>query len=286
MKNKCFKVAKLLTIIVLVFTVIGISGGGILSDSISFNVSHTTPSSLALQVYAYSVSDQVQASFPPSAFENIEQPPTPSTCPDQAAETPETTAVTLIPKTDKIAYLTFDDGPCEVGKTHNTIAILDLLAEYDIKATFFVLGAHAKKYPDIILRQFNEGHEIGNHTYSHVDPAKTTDEKLIRKVKTTNSIIKKITGKKPTIFRAPYGCPLTKSKIKGIGMRRLGWDLDTLDWRGISAEKIVEKVEKVCKKGIRILFHGSHSQGLKEVIDLLLSNGYCFDTLKNYQLKK
>lgn len=72
-------------------------------------------------------------------------------------------------------------------------------------------------------------------------------------------------------------------------MRRISWDLDTLDWRGTSSEKIVEKVEDFCKKGkksIRILFHDGHSQGLREVIDLLISYGYCFDTLRDYKVKK
>ncbi|MFA5676516.1 MAG: polysaccharide deacetylase family protein [Christensenellales bacterium] len=282
--KKYFKTAKLLLIIILIFIFIGTSGGSSFLYADIAGYSSSKPLSLALPAYAYGIAENAKGLAPPPVEEVLQTPE-----PEPEPEITENIQVICVPKTDKIAYLTFDDGPCETGKTLNTIAVLDLLAEYDIKATFFVLGVNAKKYPDIILRQFNEGHEIGNHTYSHVNPATVDDEKLIRQVRTTNTIIKKITGKKPTIFRAPYGSPLTVSQSKGIGMRRLGWDLDTLDWRGTSVEKIIEKVEKACKNGkkrIRILFHDGHSQGLREVIDLLISHGYCFDTLKNYKLKK
>ena len=193
------------------------------------------------------------------------------------------------PKENKVAFLTFDDGPCIEGDspTQNTGAILDMLAKYDIKATFFVIGAHARKYPDIILRAFNEGHTIGNHTYSHVDPRTTDDDKFLRQVRSTNSVLKRITGVKPEYFRSPYGAPLTSGQRKGLHLKLIGWDVDTLDWsKKTSLDDVVEKVRKAAEKGMeqmRILFHDRHSQGLGEVIRLLKSYGYKFDTIDHWR---
>lgn len=191
----------------------------------------------------------------------------------------------------KKAYLTFDDGPCIEGDSpeQNTAAILDILAKYDIKATFFVMGAHAKQFPDLLLREYNEGHLIGNHTYSHVDAETVSDEKFLGQVASTNNVIKRITGYKPEFFRVPYASELSSGQRKGLHMHRIGWDLDTRDWAGESVEDILAKVRKAAEKGkksIRILFHDRHAQGLEQVIQLLMDYGYTFDTIDHWYQEK
>ncbi|OLS03408.1 polysaccharide deacetylase family protein [Tissierella creatinophila] len=104
-------------------------------------------------------------------------------------------------KKQKNIALTFDDGP----HPEYTAEILDLLKEYDIKATFFVLGKLAEQYPDIIKRQAAEGHEIGNHTYSHVDVRKATREQFEEEFNKTQEIIRSLTDIESKVFRPPYG---------------------------------------------------------------------------------
>ncbi len=208
----------------------------------------------------------------------------------KAADIPEIqpTATATAPqgRGGRVAYLTFDDGPCTKGDspTQNTTAILDILAKYHIKATFFVMGAHARKHPDLILRQYREGHAIGNHTYSHVNPATTADDKFRGQVSATNRVVKRITGKKPTLFRPPFGKALTKGQHR-IGMKICGWDLDTLDWtRKATADRVAKKVEKAAaegKKRLVILFHDRHADGLEKCIQILIDSGYSFDTMEN-----
>lgn len=190
----------------------------------------------------------------------------------------------------KVVYLTFDDGPCIEGDspTQNTAAILDLLVKYHIKATFFVMGAHANKFPELVKREFDEGHVIGNHTYSHVDPKTTPDDKFLRQVHSTNGVIKRITGERPTLFRPPFGRALSPGQHSGLHMAICGWNLDTLDWTGSPAEKVIAKVKAAAEKGkkeLRILFHDRHAPGLEQCIQILIANGYRFDTLDHWHPK-
>lgn len=192
---------------------------------------------------------------------------------------------------DKIAYLTFDDGPAIEGDSpaQNTPAILDILAKYHIKATFFVMGAHANMYPELLKREYNEGHVIGNHTYSHVDSLTTPDAKFISQVRSTEAVIFRILGFRPDLLRTPFGHRLTPGQRKGIGLKVCGWNLDTRDWAGEKAEKIIKHVQQFVDKGkpeIRILFHDRHAQGLEQVIQVLMAGGYRFDTLDHWSKKK
>ncbi|TQR14232.1 polysaccharide deacetylase family protein [Psychrobacillus soli] len=184
---------------------------------------------------------------------------------------------------EKVIALTFDDGPHSTYTTQ----ILDLLAQYDAKATFFVIGERAEKMPDIILKMGQAGHEIANHTYSH--PYNITSEKLKDELEKTNEIIHDITGSYPLFYR-PVGGSYDDSIINtavenGYRVVMWSWHQDTKDWTSPGVDKIVSTVLSGAKPGNIVLFHdagGDRSQtvkALEEILPELEKQGYEFVTI-------
>lgn len=184
---------------------------------------------------------------------------------------------------EKIIAFTFDDGPDPLY----TERILDILAEHEAKATFFVLGNQAEQYPDILIRQLEEGHEVGNHTYSH--PYKATSEQLELELKKTDDIIRDITGEYPLYYR-PVGGHLDDDIISTAvhnGLRVILWSLhlDTQDWKRPGVDKITKKVLSGARPGDIVLFHdggGDRTQtvkALEKLIPKLKKEGYQFVTI-------
>ena len=179
--------------------------------------------------------------------------------------------------------ITFDDGP----HPRKTAEILDLLAERSVRATFFVVGENAKLYPDLLMRQVAEGHEIGNHTYHHKPLKKCKDGEGKREITETSEAIKSITGKAPVLFRPPEGSysPSTVELARACGCDVVLWNVDTRDWALAGTEEIVSNVKKNVRNGSIILFHdftrdGSHTlDALKILLPYLLSEGYEFVTV-------
>lgn len=187
-------------------------------------------------------------------------------------------------KTDeKVVALTFDDGP---HKTYTT-EILELLAEYDAKATFFVIGERAQKFPEVISQINDEGHEIANHTYTH--PLSITPEKLEQELKMTNKVIHDITGTSPMYYR-PVGGTYNEQIINtavenGYKVIMWSWHQDTEDWKRPGVDHIVQTVLTGTKPGDIVLFHdagGDRSQtvtALKTILPKLKEQGYQFVTV-------
>jgi len=161
--------------------------------------------------------------------------------------------------------LTFDDGPNEY-----TLKILKTLKEFDIKATFFVVGKNCQKFPEILKEIVKEGHSIGNHSFSHSIKF-FFDFK--REIERTNEIIKKIAGIETKIFRPPFG--FLPFWIKNYLLKRnyqiVMWDLDSKDWK----EKIDPKIFQKIKPGSILLFHDCYFTSLN--LSYLLK-----EILKNY----
>lgn len=189
-------------------------------------------------------------------------------------------------KDEKIIALSFDDGP----HPKYTVEILDLLKEYDIKATFFVLGMHAESYPDIIKRQVSEGHEIGNHSYSHVDMRKASLKVIQNEYNITQDIIYNISNVRPKVFRPPYGnynsevVDIVTSDDSAVVL----WTFyqDSKDWSNPGVDKIVDITLSKIQNGDIILFHDyvykpeSHTvKALETIIPKLISQGYEFVTI-------
>ena len=182
----------------------------------------------------------------------------------------------------KIA-LTFDDGPHPA----QTDEILRLLSKHGIKATFFVVGQNVKNNPEVTARVISEGHEIGNHTYSHPN-LKTLSEKDLRgEIKKTEQILFEICEYRPKLFRPPCGF-CDENTVKAVSQMDyyiILWTVDTLDWNHTKAQDIVDGVTKNVKDGSIILCHdyigrnGHTAEALDILIPKLKNEGYQFVTV-------
>ncbi|MGO4888507.1 polysaccharide deacetylase family protein [Anaerobacillus sp. MEB173] len=188
---------------------------------------------------------------------------------------------------NKIA-LTFDDGP----DYRFTPQVLDVLNKHEVKATFFVMGARAVGHPDIIRRIHNEGHQIGNHTYWHPDLTKEGKDRLDWEIRETDRVLENMIGYRPKLFRAPYGA-LNEELTEHLGEMNqtvVGWSVDSLDWRQLTAPEVEKNVLKDVHPGSIILFHdGGHwtmdlsgtVQALDVIIDRLTDEGMEFVTISD-----
>ena len=176
----------------------------------------------------------------------------------------------------KIA-LTFDDGP----HPKYTEQLLDGLKERGVAATFFVTGENAENYPDIIRREQDEGHLIGNHTYSHIQLTSRNRETFREELVQTNEILEEITGEKISFVRPPYGS-WDKSFEKELNMFPVLWNIDPLDWCSNNADCVVRKVESNAEENAIILLHDCYDTSVKaalRIIDDLTAQGYHFVTV-------
>lgn len=176
-------------------------------------------------------------------------------------------------------YLTpADDGP----HPSYTEQLLDGLKERGVHTTFFVTGEHAKLHPDIIKRMQEEGHLIGNHTYSHIQLTSKNREKFKQELIETNAVIQEITGEEVQYVRPPYGS-WDKSFEKELNMFPVLWTVDPLDWCSSNVACITEKiVDKVGVNDIILMhdyFDTSVTAALK-AIDKLQEEGYTLVTVE------
>lgn len=189
--------------------------------------------------------------------------------------------------TENTVALTFDDGP----DPRFTPQILDLLAEHDIKATFFVTGARAEAYPELLQRIVNEGHIVGNHTYGHPNLVESSDmDTLETEVLRTEEIINAIVGYRTKLFRAPYGFLYDEllEQLGSMDYTVVGWSVDSLDWREDPPEDIAYNVISNIHPGAIILMHdGAGDTGdrtntieaLRQIIPNLKDQGLEFETV-------
>lgn len=188
---------------------------------------------------------------------------------------------------EKIIALTFDDGPDQ----DYTPQVLDILKKYDVKATFFVVGENVTWNPDLIKREFEEGHEIGNHTFTHINVAKKAYGEIDSEITRTQEEVKKIIGQEPKLFRPPYRaisrnmCDIIKSKDMNIIL----WsNLDPRDWSNPGVGYIINTINNKVENGNIILLHDYNKvrvqktqtiQALEVVIPALKAKGYEFVTV-------
>ena len=176
----------------------------------------------------------------------------------------------------KIA-ITFDDGP----HPFYTEQLLDGLKERGVHATFFVTGEHAELHPDIIARISEEGHLIGNHTYSHMRLTSSNSEEFKAELIKTNEIIMEITGKEVIYVRPPYGTWDKKFETE-LNMFPVMWNIDPLDWCSNDASCITNKVVSGIKENSIILMHDYYQYTVTaalDIIDELQAQGYEFVTV-------
>jgi peptidoglycan-N-acetylglucosamine deacetylase len=192
-----------------------------------------------------------------------------------------------IPVDEKLVALTFDDGPDPLY----TPQILDTLAKYDAKATFFVIGQEAEKFPEIIRRQAKEGHEIANHTYRHHFRDGYSPAILKRELEKNEKVIKGITGQSPSLFRpiaGYYDKEIVDTAIKsGYNVILWSWHQETRDWSRPGANAITRNVTSDTKPGDVVIFHdagGDRTQtvkALEDILEILYKNGYKCTTVSD-----
>ena len=174
--------------------------------------------------------------------------------------------------------LTFDDGP----DPNYTPQVLDILRSHHVKAMFFVCGEMAKDNPDLLRRMIDEGHTVGNHTWSHPELPRMTRRKIRDEIESTVDAVDKAVGETPRWFRAPYGAWNRDVFELGseYGMEPLAWTVDTLDWSEPGTSSIVRRVIEGAAPGVVVLSHdagGNRSQtvaALRRYLPELLSSGY------------
>lgn len=149
--------------------------------------------------------------------------------------------------------LTFDDGPSR----QYTAKILDILQKYNVKATFFVVGVNVEKQPALLRRVIAEGHEVGNHTYSHPHLHKMDKATLTEELAKTDQLLREVGGISPTLFRPPEGVvnPAVKTAAQSGGYSLVLWTIDTRDWALNSSNNIIRMIDQKATDGDIILFH-------------------------------
>lgn len=196
----------------------------------------------------------------------------------------------------KELVLTFDDGPDETY----TPQVLDVLSKYHVPAAFFLVGLNAEKNLPLVKRIYREGHEIGNHTFTHENVAKVSPQRALLEMKLTRLLIECITGHSTILFRAPYNAdsePTTSEEIIPVALARqqnyldIGENIDPEDWQpGIKADEIVKRIMDGIKheRGNIILLHDAGGdtreetvKALKILIPALQKQGYHFTNLTN-----
>lgn len=177
--------------------------------------------------------------------------------------------------------ITFDDGP----HASNTPRLLDMLRARNIKATFYVIGKNVELYPGIVRRTVAEGHEIGNHSYTHTKLSGLSNDRVMSEMRKTDDAVFNACGLRPRTMRPPYGA-LTQTQRQMVhqafGYPTILWDVDPLDWKRPGSSVVTSRILSGTKNGSIILvhdLHGSSVDAMPETLDGLLRKGFRFVTV-------
>ncbi|MEN6566536.1 MAG: polysaccharide deacetylase family protein [Veillonellales bacterium] len=203
-------------------------------------------------------------------------------------------AFSEIPTNRKEVALTFDDGPYPPY----TDQILDILKEYQVPATFFVIGQNAEKHPELVARIVREGHQVGNHSYHHIDLLKADSSVIAAEIDRTSQVIANITGQPPKFVRPPHGFrdPVVMEAMNKRGLTVVEWSVMSRDWTNPGVEAIVERTVGKVQNGSVILLHdgdgvaqvASRAQSVeatRRIIQQLRAQGYTFVTVNEILAK-
>ncbi len=178
---------------------------------------------------------------------------------------------------EKVCALTFDAA----WDDNDTDVLINILQKYNAPATFFMVGSWVEKYPESVKKFHNAGHEIMNHSDTHPHINQLSDDKIKEEMAKCSDKIEKLTGKRPTLFRGPYG-EYNNSVInaaKEQNMFVLQWNIDSLDWKNLSADEIVLRVTSRISPGSVMLFHNGAKntpEALPKILEKLQADGYKF----------
>lgn len=191
-------------------------------------------------------------------------------------------------QSDKVVALTFDDGP----NPPYTLQLLDILAKYDVKATFFLIGQNAGNYPEVAKAIVQRGHQIGSHTYTHSDLLKLDETQIVTEMAKSAEVIENATGTRPKLLRPPHGFrdPMVLQLAKQQKLAIVQWSVMAEDWKKPGIEIITSRILNKVGNGSIVLLHdgdgiigGDRSQTVAAteiIIRSLRQQGFRFVTVE------
>ena len=188
---------------------------------------------------------------------------------------PREIPIYYVDTTEKVCSLSFDAA----WGNEQTERLLSTLDEYKVKTTFFLVKQWVDKYPDTVREIAARGHDIGNHSSTHPHMAQLSASEQMEEITACNEAVEKLTGVRPTLFRAPYG-EYDNSLVQGLrgnGMYCVQWNIDSLDWKDPTADEIVSRVqERLCPGSIILLHNGATNtpEALPMLIEAIEAKGY------------
>ena len=180
-----------------------------------------------------------------------------------------------VERDDKYISLSFDAA----WGNEDTQNLIDILSSHGVNATFFVVGDWAERYPDSVKALAEAGNEVMNHSSNHAHFSSLSTEQIVSDISACNEKVAALTGVSPGLFRCPYGeyDDHVIQAVESMGMTAVQWDVDSLDWKGISADEITDRVLKNVRSGSIVLFHNAaiHTpEALPGIIEALQQEGY------------
>jgi len=192
-----------------------------------------------------------------------------------ASATTRELPIYCVARDNKCVSLTFDAA----WGNEDTETLIEIMGQYNVKATFFVVGEWVDKYPESVQALHEAGHEVMSHSDDHAHFSKLSESEIKNNLNSCNDKIEGVTCVRPTLFRCPYGeyDDHVIKTVNSIGMKAIQWDVDSLDWKDISAGEIFNRVSSNVQPGSIVLFHNAakHTpEALPQIIEYLISEGY------------
>ena len=182
-----------------------------------------------------------------------------------------------VQRDQKLVSISFDAA----WGNEDTQQLIDILSKYNVKATFFVVGEWVDKYPESVKALSDAGHEVMGHSNTHAHFNSLSSQEIVDDLNACNDKIEAVTGVRPTLFRCPYGeyDDHVINAVRSLDIEPIQWDVDSLDWKDLSAAEIEKRVTSKVQPGSIVLFHNAalHTpEALPGIIEALLQQGYTF----------
>lgn len=216
-----------------------------------------------------------------------------SLCAGLGASAKRRIPIYCVEREEKVVALTFDAA----WGNEDTATLIEILKKYNAKATFFVVGEWADKYPESVKQLHDAGHQVQNHSNTHPDMTTVSKDRLFAELEECNNKVETITGVRPNLFRAPFGAYNNDllNATDSLKMHTIQWDVDSRDWKeNYTTEMIVNGVVDNVKSGSIILFHNAAKntpEALPIILEKLSTQGYSFVLVndliykENYEIK-
>ncbi len=177
--------------------------------------------------------------------------------------------------TEKVCAISFDAA----WGNEQTSTLLDILDEYKVKSTFFLVKQWVDKFPEDVKAIADHGHDIGNHSATHPHMASLSDSEQKKEIADCNKAVKELIGAEPTLFRPPYGEYDNKlvRNLRDMGMYCVQWNIDSLDWKNPSPDEMVSRIKsKLCPGSVILLHNGAENtpEALPKIIEMIKAEGY------------